>query len=106
MGSAAAEAGDPPATPRAILPFVRASAVDEDTLDVRGTRVRLHGIDAPEKGQTCKDARPETVKPPTGKSGCSTTSTAGWQAAFLGPHLEYGSLILRKTPQAVRLRGK
>lgn len=27
--------------------------VDGDTLDVGGTRVRLHGIDAPELGQTC-----------------------------------------------------
>ena len=30
--------------------------MDEDTLDVRGTRVRLHSIDAPEGGQTCQDA--------------------------------------------------
>ncbi|MGR3703954.1 MAG: thermonuclease family protein [Paracoccaceae bacterium] len=28
--------------------------VDGDTLDVGGTRVRLHGIDAPEASQTCK----------------------------------------------------
>ncbi|MDZ7709011.1 MAG: thermonuclease family protein [Roseovarius sp.] len=27
--------------------------IDGDTLDVGGTRVRLHGIDAPELGQTC-----------------------------------------------------
>lgn len=27
--------------------------IDGDTLDVGGTRVRLHGIDAPEAGQTC-----------------------------------------------------
>ncbi|SLN49392.1 Succinoglycan biosynthesis protein ExoI [Aquimixticola soesokkakensis] len=30
--------------------------VDGDTLDVGGTRVRLHGVDAPELSQTCKDA--------------------------------------------------
>ena len=28
--------------------------VDGDTLDVNGRRVRLHGIDAPESGQTCR----------------------------------------------------
>jgi Micrococcal nuclease (thermonuclease) homologs len=32
-----------------------ASVIDGDTLEIRGVRVRLHGIDAPESGQTCKD---------------------------------------------------
>ncbi|WP_227440919.1 thermonuclease family protein [Methylobacterium sp. W2] len=31
----------------------RASVVDGDTLDIGGTRIRLHGIDAPESGQLC-----------------------------------------------------
>jgi endonuclease YncB( thermonuclease family) len=31
----------------------RASVIDGDTLEVRGTRIRLHGIDAPESGQSC-----------------------------------------------------
>ncbi len=31
----------------------RASVVDGDTLDVRGVRIRLMGIDAPESGQWC-----------------------------------------------------
>lgn len=30
-----------------------ASVVDGDTIDVHGTRIRLHGIDAPESGQLC-----------------------------------------------------
>jgi endonuclease YncB( thermonuclease family) len=30
-----------------------ASVVDGDTLQIRGTSIRLHGIDAPETGQTC-----------------------------------------------------
>ncbi|HEX2727800.1 MAG TPA: thermonuclease family protein [Beijerinckiaceae bacterium] len=34
----------------------RASVVDGDTLDIRGTRIRLHGVDAPESAQTCRDA--------------------------------------------------
>jgi endonuclease YncB( thermonuclease family) len=34
-----------------------ARAVDGDTLDVGGVRVRLHGVDAPESAQACTDAR-------------------------------------------------
>jgi endonuclease YncB( thermonuclease family) len=34
----------------------RASVVDGDTIEISGTRIRLHGIDAPESTQTCKDA--------------------------------------------------
>jgi endonuclease YncB( thermonuclease family) len=31
----------------------RASVIDGDTIEVRGTRIRLHGIDAPESEQSC-----------------------------------------------------
>jgi endonuclease YncB( thermonuclease family) len=34
----------------------RASVVDGDTLEIRGVRVRLWGIDAVESSQTCLDA--------------------------------------------------
>ncbi|MFB0491335.1 endonuclease YncB(thermonuclease family) [Methylobacterium sp. OAE515] len=34
----------------------RASVTDGDTLVIRGTRIRLHGIDAPESRQLCQDA--------------------------------------------------
>ncbi len=33
----------------------RARLIDGDTIEVAGTTVRLHGIDAPETGQRCKD---------------------------------------------------
>ena len=35
----------------------RASVIDGDTIELRGQRVRLWGIDAPEGGQTCQDAQ-------------------------------------------------
>ncbi len=30
-----------------------ARIIDGDTIDIAGERIRLHGIDAPESGQTC-----------------------------------------------------
>lgn len=30
-----------------------ASVIDGDTVEIRGTRIRLHGIDAPESRQLC-----------------------------------------------------
>ena len=33
-----------------------ATVIDGDTLDLRGQRIRLHGIDAPESGQSCEYA--------------------------------------------------
>jgi endonuclease YncB( thermonuclease family) len=30
--------------------------VDGDTIEIRAARIRLHGIDAPESGQTCTDS--------------------------------------------------
>ena len=35
----------------------RAMVIDGDTIDVAGTRIRLHGIDAPKDGQPCKDGK-------------------------------------------------
>lgn len=35
----------------------RASVVDGDTIEIRGERIRIYGIDAPESGQLCTDGR-------------------------------------------------
>ncbi|MYE10512.1 MAG: thermonuclease family protein [Gammaproteobacteria bacterium] len=37
-----------------------ARVIDGDTVEIRGRRVRLHGIDAPERTQTCTDAAGRT----------------------------------------------
>ncbi|MTH33573.1 MULTISPECIES: thermonuclease family protein [Paracoccus] len=34
-----------------------ASVIDGDTIEIHGARIRLNGIDAPESGQLCQDAR-------------------------------------------------
>lgn len=34
-----------------------ASVIDGDTIEIHGARIRLNGIDAPESGQLCHDAR-------------------------------------------------
>lgn len=40
----------------------RASVVDGDTLEIRSTKVRLNGIDAPESGQMCLDAAGQSYR--------------------------------------------
>ncbi|MEQ1440311.1 thermonuclease family protein [Fontimonas sp. SYSU GA230001] len=47
LGDARADAGGP------ALAGV-ATVIDGDTIEIHGRRIRLHGIDAPEAGQTCR----------------------------------------------------
>jgi len=53
-------ANPPPAMDGAITGT--ASVIDADTLDIRSERIRLVGIDAPESGQRCKDAKGALVR--------------------------------------------
>ena len=40
----------------------RVSVIDGDTLEMHWKRIRLHGIDAPESGQQCKDVKGNTYR--------------------------------------------
>ncbi len=40
----------------------RASVIDADTLEIRGERIRLVGVDAPESGQKCLDRNAAFVR--------------------------------------------
>jgi endonuclease YncB( thermonuclease family) len=45
----------------------RASVVDGDTIEIRGERIRFHGIDAPESNQLCQDGKGDSYR-------CGSTS--------------------------------
>lgn len=74
--TAAAEAETPPAADR-LEGLGR--VVDGDTLDVGGVRVRLHGVDAFERGQVCDL--------PTGAWPCGAVATTALKARAEGRRL-------------------
>ena len=76
-------APDPSRAQGTILQGV-ASVIDGDTLEIRNQRIRLHGIDAPESGQTCKDGR-------------GTSYRCGQRAALaLSDRIERGTVTCRQ----------
>ena len=40
----------------------RASVIDGDTIEIKGKRIRLHGIDAPESAQRCENAKQKSYR--------------------------------------------
>jgi len=62
--------------PAAMLGAVR--AIDGDTLDLAGQRIRLHGIDAPEAGQGCTTAAGALW-------ACGAAATAALARLAVGP---------------------
>ena len=47
----------------------KARAIDGDSLELSGHRVRLYGIDAPERRQTCEKGRGNDAMRPPGTGG-------------------------------------
>jgi len=76
--------------------------IDGDTLDVGKTRVRLHGIDAPERGQPCTTAEGQNW-------GCGDWATAQVRQRFQGKQARcevldqdrYGRAVARCTVAGV-----
>lgn len=61
-----------------------ASVIDGDTIEVRGQKIRLHGIDAPESSQLCTSANGQRWR-------------CGQQASFaLADHIGRSNIICRR----------
>ena len=55
----------------------RVIVIDGDTLEMHGTRLRFHGVDAPESGQFCFDSLDETYR-------CGQTVALQMESFLLG----------------------
>jgi len=61
----------------------RAIVTDGDTLRINNRRIRIHGIDAPEKRQTCKrpDGTPTGLAARSPRTGCDGSSAGDKRTA-------------------------
>ena len=87
------------AEPRSVSSSAR--AINGDTLEIRSHKVRMAGIDAPERRQTCKDRNGEAWP-------CGTGSTLALRARIAGRKVRCGVHIPRPLPPHHRnqLRGR
>ena len=71
-----------------------ARLVDGDTLEIRGRIIRLHGIDAPETGQTCRDGTGRIYRCGEEAENALRRLTEGREVACTGDEEDrYGRLI-------------
>lgn len=73
-----------------------ATVIDGDTLEIHGSRIRLHGIDAPESSQTCRERDGSAWR--CGQAAALSLADKIGRTSVLCEHLDtdrYGRVIAR-----------
>lgn len=73
-----------------------ATVIDGDTLEIHGSRIRLHGIDAPERSQTCRERDGSAWR--CGQAAALSLADKIGRTSVLCEHLDtdrYGRVIAR-----------